>query len=64
MRQKKHLSWGQMLAAVVGAGISLATLMSQVDVFSGLDRIWWLAVAGIILAFGMAAYDKWRDEKK
>jgi len=53
-----------MLAALVGAGISLATLMSQVDVFSGLDRIWWLAVAGIILAFGMAAYDKWRDEKK
>jgi hypothetical protein len=51
--------FGALAAAIAG----LASLMSQVDVFSGLNRIWWLAVGGLLVAFGMAAYDKWRDER-
>lgn len=62
-KKKQHLTWRQMLGAFAGAGVGLAGLMSQVDVFSGLNRIWWAAVGGLVLVFGMAAYDKWRDER-
>lgn len=60
-RRKTHLSWQQMLAALVASAGGVGFLMRESD--SSIRWIWWLVAGGLVLVFGMAAYDKWRDER-
>ena len=60
-RRKTHLSWQKMVVSLLGAAGSLSFLMTQSD--ASVRWIWWVAAGGLVLVFGMAAYDKWRDER-
>ena len=48
-----------MLGALTLGGSGLATLVS----FGGWTWFNLAAAVGLLLVFGMAAYDKWRDER-
>jgi drug/metabolite transporter (DMT)-like permease len=60
-RRKAHLSWQKMLVILLGAAGSLSFLMIQSD--ASVRWIWWVVAGGLVLVFGTAAYDKWRDDR-
>ena len=57
--RKKHLTWRQMVGALIGAGFGLGAFVG----FAGWTWFNVVIAVGLLAALGLAAHDKWRDEK-